>query len=102
MFPEKCEQLLHLCVCVSAAMEGDGEVIISPVQNCSHCESGECHESKDGIVCYCDEDLVLASDGVSCLNVSGWTCHFGVVFLCHAGSELNQAEVWKSESNYYD
>ncbi|MEQ2215039.1 hypothetical protein XENOCAPTIV_026302, partial [Xenoophorus captivus] len=52
------------------AMEGDGEVIISPVQNCSHCESGECHESKDSIICYCDEELVLATDGVSCINAS--------------------------------
>ncbi|XP_024123285.1 ALK tyrosine kinase receptor isoform X2 [Oryzias melastigma] len=53
------------------AIEGDGEVIISPVQNCSHCESRECHESKDGIICYCDEDLKLAPDGVSCINASG-------------------------------
>ncbi|RVE56968.1 hypothetical protein OJAV_G00211530 [Oryzias javanicus] len=53
------------------AIEGDGEVIISPVQNCSHCESRECHESKDGIVCYCDEDLILAADEVSCINASG-------------------------------
>ncbi|XP_015246381.1 PREDICTED: ALK tyrosine kinase receptor-like isoform X2 [Cyprinodon variegatus] len=52
------------------AMEGDGEVIISPVQNCSHCKSGECHENSDGIICYCDEDLVLAKDGVSCINAS--------------------------------
>ncbi|KAF7202207.1 ALK tyrosine kinase receptor [Nothobranchius furzeri] len=52
------------------AMEGDGEVIISPVQNCSHCESGECHESKDGVTCYCDEELILAPDGVSCINAS--------------------------------
>ncbi|MEQ2246232.1 hypothetical protein ILYODFUR_036160 [Ilyodon furcidens] len=51
-------------------MEGDGEVIISPVQNCSHCESGECHESKDSIICYCDKELVLATDGVSCINAS--------------------------------
>ncbi|XP_028294863.1 ALK tyrosine kinase receptor [Gouania willdenowi] len=55
------------------AMEGDGEVIISPVQNCSHCESNECHEVKNTIVCYCDEDLVLAPDGVSCINASGVT-----------------------------
>ncbi|XP_028995578.1 ALK tyrosine kinase receptor isoform X2 [Betta splendens] len=52
------------------AMEGDGEVIISPVQNCSHCESDECHETNDGIVCYCDEDLNLAPDGVSCINAT--------------------------------
>ncbi|XP_041827228.1 ALK tyrosine kinase receptor isoform X2 [Melanotaenia boesemani] len=52
------------------AMEGDGEVIISPVQNCSHCESGECHENKDSIICYCDEELILAPDGVSCHNAS--------------------------------
>ncbi|XP_023208277.1 ALK tyrosine kinase receptor isoform X2 [Xiphophorus maculatus] len=52
------------------AIEGDGEVIISPVQNCSHCESSECHESQDGIICYCDQDLVLAADGVSCINAS--------------------------------
>nr|XP_020498778.1 ALK tyrosine kinase receptor-like [Labrus bergylta] len=50
------------------AMDGEGEVIISPVQNCSHCESGECHEVKDKVVCYCDEDLILAPDGVSCIN----------------------------------
>ncbi|XP_073321435.1 LOW QUALITY PROTEIN: ALK tyrosine kinase receptor-like [Pagrus major] len=52
------------------AMEGDGEVIISPVQNCSHCESGECHEIKDSVVCYCDDDLILALDGVSCINTT--------------------------------
>ncbi|KAG7511008.1 ALK tyrosine kinase receptor [Solea senegalensis] len=50
------------------AMEGDGEVIIRPVQNCSHCESGECHETEDRIVCYCDDELILAPDGVSCIN----------------------------------
>ncbi|TMS21065.1 ALK tyrosine kinase receptor, partial [Larimichthys crocea] len=33
-----------------------------------HCESGECHESEDSIVCYCDDDLILAPDGVSCIN----------------------------------
>ncbi|XP_044021897.1 ALK tyrosine kinase receptor isoform X3 [Siniperca chuatsi] len=51
------------------AMEGDGEVIITPVQNCSHCESGECLEIKDSI-CYCDDDLILAPDGVSCINAT--------------------------------
>uniref|UniRef100_A0A3B4BJY0 Tyrosine-protein kinase receptor n=1 Tax=Periophthalmus magnuspinnatus TaxID=409849 RepID=A0A3B4BJY0_9GOBI len=50
------------------AMEGDGEVIITPVQNCSHCESEDCHESQEGIICYCDEGLILAPDGVSCIN----------------------------------
>ncbi|KAK7905237.1 hypothetical protein WMY93_017844 [Mugilogobius chulae] len=50
------------------AMEGDGEVIITPVQNCSHCESGDCHESQEGIICYCDDALILAPDGVSCIN----------------------------------
>ncbi|KTF84384.1 hypothetical protein cypCar_00023627, partial [Cyprinus carpio] len=49
-------------------MEGDGEVIINPVQNCSHCESGDCHETSEGTVCYCDEELSLAADGVSCIN----------------------------------
>ncbi|XP_073682803.1 ALK tyrosine kinase receptor [Garra rufa] len=49
-------------------MEGDGEVIINPVQNCSHCESGDCHETSEGTVCYCDEELSLAPDGVSCIN----------------------------------
>ncbi|XP_072220857.1 ALK tyrosine kinase receptor [Leuresthes tenuis] len=52
------------------AMEGDGEVIISPVHNCSHCESGECHLSKDTLICYCEEYLILAPDGVSCINTS--------------------------------
>ncbi|KAM6913051.1 ALK tyrosine kinase receptor [Xenentodon cancila] len=52
------------------AMEGDGEVIISPVQNCSHCESGECHESNGDIICYCDENLALAADTVSCINTT--------------------------------
>ncbi|XP_076015509.1 ALK tyrosine kinase receptor [Genypterus blacodes] len=51
-------------------IEGHGEVIISPVQNCSHCESGECHEAQDAIVCYCDEELILATDGVSCVNAT--------------------------------
>ncbi|KAM9777843.1 ALK tyrosine kinase receptor [Neosynchiropus ocellatus] len=53
------------------AMEGDGEVIVSPVENCSHCESGECHEVKGSVLCYCDDELVLARDGVSCINSSG-------------------------------
>lgn len=52
-------------------MEGDGEVIINPVQNCSHCESGDCHETSEGMVCYCDEELTLAPDGVSCINFTG-------------------------------
>ncbi|XP_024863789.1 ALK tyrosine kinase receptor isoform X2 [Kryptolebias marmoratus] len=52
------------------AMEGDGEVIISSAQNCSHCENRDCHESKDGIICHCDANFVLASDGVSCINAS--------------------------------
>lgn len=60
-----------VCVCVFEAVEGDGEVVISPVQNCSHCESDECHETKGGIVCYCDEDLVLDPNGVSCINATG-------------------------------
>lgn len=54
-----------------SGMEGDGEVIITPVQNCSHCESGECHETLKGTECYCDDDLVLAADGVSCINSTG-------------------------------
>ncbi|XP_040917186.1 ALK tyrosine kinase receptor [Toxotes jaculatrix] len=53
------------------AMEGDGEVIISPVQNCSHCESGECHETQDRVVCFCENDLILAPNGVSCINATG-------------------------------
>ena len=69
--PHDCSNTI--CVCATAAMEGDGEVIISPVQNCSHCESGECHEIKDSIVCYCDDDLILARDGVSCINTTGLT-----------------------------
>lgn len=63
--------LFTLCVC--EAMEGDGEVIISPVQNCSHCESDECHDTYGSIVCYCDEGLILARDGVSCINATGQT-----------------------------
>ncbi|KAM6973436.1 ALK tyrosine kinase receptor [Aplochiton taeniatus] len=51
-------------------MEGPGEVIISPVQNCSHCETGDCHETEGLTVCYCDEDLILAPDGVSCINAT--------------------------------
>uniref|UniRef100_A0AAV2JAY4 receptor protein-tyrosine kinase n=1 Tax=Knipowitschia caucasica TaxID=637954 RepID=A0AAV2JAY4_KNICA len=54
----------------SAVMEGDGEVIITPVQNCSHCESGDCHESQEGIICYCDDALILAPDGLSCVNAT--------------------------------
>ncbi|GAA6092138.1 ALK tyrosine kinase receptor [Tachysurus ichikawai] len=49
-------------------MEGDGEVIISPVQNCSHCESGECHKTSEGTECFCDVGLVISEDGVSCVN----------------------------------
>uniref|UniRef100_H3CU29 Tyrosine-protein kinase receptor n=1 Tax=Tetraodon nigroviridis TaxID=99883 RepID=H3CU29_TETNG len=52
------------------AIDGDGEVIIGPVQNCSHCESGECYDAKDGIVCFCEEDLILAPDRVSCIKVT--------------------------------
>lgn len=58
-------------VCVCAGMEGDGEVIIGPVLNCSHCKSGECYDVKDSVVCDCDDDLILAPDGVSCINVTG-------------------------------
>nr|XP_046269410.1 leukocyte tyrosine kinase receptor [Scatophagus argus] len=67
------------------AMEGDGEVIISPVQNCSHCESGECHEIKDKIVCQCDEDLILAENGMSCIthNTTVWNA---VVSPCLAAA----------------
>ncbi|KAG5857950.1 hypothetical protein ANANG_G00024850, partial [Anguilla anguilla] len=39
-----------------------------PAQNCSHCESGECHETDEETVCLCYEDLVLDQDGVSCIN----------------------------------
>ncbi|XP_077477149.1 ALK tyrosine kinase receptor isoform X1 [Stigmatopora argus] len=49
------------------AIESDGEVIISPIRNCSHCESGECQDMK-GDICYCDDDLILAPDGMSCIN----------------------------------
>ncbi|KAM3595297.1 uncharacterized protein V6R79_021199 [Siganus canaliculatus] len=52
------------------AMEGDGEVIISPVQNCSHCESGECQEIEGNIICDCDDDLILEQNGVSCINAT--------------------------------
>lgn len=62
---------LCVCLCVCPAMEGDGEVIIGPVQNCSHCESEECYDVKDSVVCYCEEDLILAPDRVSCINVTG-------------------------------
>nr|XP_046204242.1 ALK tyrosine kinase receptor-like [Oncorhynchus gorbuscha] len=51
-------------------MESDGEVIIGPVLNCSHCETGECHKNEEGTLCYCDVDFVLARDGVSCINSS--------------------------------
>ncbi|XP_035290944.1 ALK tyrosine kinase receptor [Anguilla anguilla] len=49
-------------------MESHGEVVIAPAQNCSHCESGECHETDEQTVCLCYEDLVLDQDGVSCIN----------------------------------
>ncbi|KAM3842130.1 ALK tyrosine kinase receptor-like, partial [Diretmus argenteus] len=52
-------------------MEGHGEVIISPVLNCSHCESDDCHETADdGTVCYCEDELILAADGVTCINAT--------------------------------
>lgn len=61
-------------------MEGDGEVIISPVQNCSHCESNECHEIDiDSTICFCDEGLTLAPDEVSCINATGLTQEITVV-----------------------
>ncbi|KAJ3612721.1 hypothetical protein NHX12_018979 [Muraenolepis orangiensis] len=50
------------------AMEGDGEVIISRAQNCSHCDSGECQEVEEGTLCSCDQHLVLGPDGTSCTN----------------------------------
>ncbi|KAJ8340994.1 hypothetical protein SKAU_G00332850 [Synaphobranchus kaupii] len=49
-------------------MESHGEVIIGLAQNCSHCESGECHDTGEETACLCDEDLVLDEDGVSCVN----------------------------------
>ncbi|KAJ8289591.1 hypothetical protein GJAV_G00003070 [Gymnothorax javanicus] len=49
-------------------MESHGEVIIAPAQNCSHCESGECHGTGEETVCTCYDDLVLDEDGVSCIN----------------------------------
>ncbi|KAL0969873.1 hypothetical protein UPYG_G00233580 [Umbra pygmaea] len=51
-------------------MESDGEVIIGPVQNCSHCESGDCHGNGEETTCYCDENLEVGPDGVSCVNKS--------------------------------
>ncbi|XP_056152315.1 ALK tyrosine kinase receptor [Lampris incognitus] len=51
-------------------MEGDGEVMINLVQNCSHCETGECYEAGEGTVCYCDPDLILTTDKVSCINAT--------------------------------
>lgn len=66
-------------------MEGDGEVIIGPVQNCSHCESGECYDVKDSIVCYCEEDLILAPDRVSCINVTGLYC----IILSHTHTHIH-------------
>uniref|UniRef100_A0A3P8XUN3 Tyrosine-protein kinase receptor n=1 Tax=Esox lucius TaxID=8010 RepID=A0A3P8XUN3_ESOLU len=51
-------------------MESDGEVIIGSVQNCSHCETGDCHRNGEETNCYCDDDLKLALDGVSCVNKS--------------------------------
>ena len=62
---------LCVCVYVCAGMEADGEVLISPVQNCSHCESSDCHKVESGTLCYCDGDLVLAPDGTSCVNATG-------------------------------
>ncbi|XP_031435669.2 ALK tyrosine kinase receptor [Clupea harengus] len=52
--------------------DGDGEVIIIPVLNCSHCESGECHGTEEGIQCYCEEGQLLAPKGLlmACLNIS--------------------------------
>lgn len=75
-------------------MEGDGEVIIGPVLNCSHCVSGECHQSEDSVVCFCDDDLSLAPDSVSCINATVLTgcahLHISIRFmidehgfLCH-------------------
>ncbi|KAJ8289171.1 hypothetical protein COCON_G00018300 [Conger conger] len=49
-------------------MESHGEVIIAPAQNCSHCESGECHDAGEGPTCLCYDDLVLDKDGMSCIN----------------------------------
>ncbi|KAJ7991217.1 hypothetical protein DPEC_G00295030 [Dallia pectoralis] len=56
-------------------IDSDGEVIIGPVQNCSHCESGDCHGNGEETTCYCDDDLELATDGVSCVNKSTVVSH---------------------------
>lgn len=77
-------------------MESDGEVIICPVQNCSHCETGECHENEEGTMCYCDEDLVLAPDGVSCVNASTGQRHTYSLTLMHthAHAHIHTQPLW--------
>ncbi|XP_051804129.1 ALK tyrosine kinase receptor isoform X1 [Acanthochromis polyacanthus] len=60
-------ELFHIPLKV---IEGNGEVIISPEQNCSHCESGECYQTKVAIICFCDHGLLLGPDGVSCVNTT--------------------------------
>lgn len=97
-------------MCVPIGMEGDGEVIIGPVQNCSHCESGECHQIEDSVICFCDDDLSLAPDSVSCINATGPTCctahlhsftkftidEYG--FLCHHSNAHTSILLYKTEA----
>ncbi|KAL2099458.1 hypothetical protein ACEWY4_005938 [Coilia grayii] len=54
-------------------VDEDGEVMIIPVLNCSHCESGECHLTQEGIQCYCEEGHLLTRKGtlMVCLNITG-------------------------------
>ncbi|XP_063040058.1 ALK tyrosine kinase receptor [Engraulis encrasicolus] len=51
----------------------DGEVSIEPVLNCSHCETGECHFTEEGVQCYCEKGHLLMRRGalMVCVNNTG-------------------------------
>ncbi|KAG7511076.1 ALK tyrosine kinase receptor-like [Solea senegalensis] len=53
-----------------AAMESHGECEIKVQLNCSHCQTQSCKRDEDThlVLCLCDEDEVLASDNVTCVD----------------------------------
>lgn len=65
---------MRLCACLlSLAMESHGDCEIKVHLNCSHCQSQRCKRDEDSqfILCLCDDDEVLASDNVMCVNEAG-------------------------------
>uniref|UniRef100_A0A803T899 Tyrosine-protein kinase receptor n=1 Tax=Anolis carolinensis TaxID=28377 RepID=A0A803T899_ANOCA len=54
-------------------IESHGEVIIEVYVNCNHCQSGLCKRAPDTHlpICICQDDTVLASDNISCIELRG-------------------------------